>query len=85
VTVEHATVAAVIHPAVVKLQQGTEQLRQIAAERPPLVAHALLAGQRPQDVADALGWELTELRTAVGRWATALTESVPDDDIDDEP
>jgi hypothetical protein len=51
VTVEHAmltaTLTAVIHPAVVKLQRGTEQLRQIAASRPPLVAQAVLAGERP--------------------------------------
>jgi hypothetical protein len=39
----------VIHPAVVTLQQGTEKLRRIAAERPVLVAQALLDGQRPQD------------------------------------
>jgi hypothetical protein len=26
----------------------------------------------PQDVADALGWDLIELRTQVGRWATLL-------------
>jgi hypothetical protein len=40
VTVEHATVTAVIHPAVVKLRQGTELLHRIAAERPVLVAQA---------------------------------------------
>jgi hypothetical protein len=72
VTVEHATLTAVIHPAVLKLQQGTEALHKIAAERPVLVAQALLAGQRPQDVADALGWDVIELRTEVGRWATLL-------------
>jgi hypothetical protein len=33
-----------------------------------LVAQALLDGERPQDVADALGWGLIE----VGRWATLL-------------
>jgi hypothetical protein len=71
VTVEHAmltaTLTVVIHPAVVKLQRGTEQLRQLAASRPPLVAQAVLAGERPLDVARGAG--LGADRACAPRWA----------------
>lgn len=62
--------AAVLHPAVTRLAEGTALLRRIVADRPTLVAEALLGGATPEQVAEAVGLELTELRAAVSRWAT---------------
>ena len=59
----------VVHPAVVRLAEGTTVLRRIVADRPTLVAKALLGGATPEQVAGAVGLELVELRTAVSRWA----------------
>lgn len=69
---EHATAtgrATVVHPAVVRLAEGTAVLRQIVADRPTLVAKALLGGATPEQVAEAVGLDLIELRSAVSRWA----------------
>jgi len=59
-----------VHPAVTRLAQGTATLRRIVADRPTLVAEALLGGATPEQVAEAVGLELVELRAAVSRWAT---------------
>jgi hypothetical protein len=47
-------------------------LRRIEAQRPWLVAQVLLTGATPQQVVSVLGWELDELRFAIGRWASTL-------------
>lgn len=60
----------VVHPAVVRLAEGTATWRRIVADRPTLVAKALLGGATPEQVAEAVGLELAELRAAVSRWAT---------------
>lgn len=60
----------VVHPAVARLAEGTAVLRRIVADRPRLVAEALLGGAAPEQVAEAVGFDLLELRAAVGRWAT---------------
>jgi hypothetical protein len=61
----------VVHPAVVRLAEGTAVLRRIVADRPRLVADALLGGASPEQVAAAVGLDdLIEFRTAVGRWAS---------------
>jgi hypothetical protein len=64
----------IVHPAVVQLTQGTVVMRQIVADRPYLVAEALLGGATPEQVAEAVGLDLTDLRAAVGRWATRLRQ-----------
>jgi|SRR5215216_2028895 len=64
----------VAHPAVVRLAEGTAVLRRVTADRPVLVAEALLDGVMPQQVAEATGLDLDELRAAVGRWATRLKQ-----------
>jgi len=58
--------------ALAQLGVDAETLRRIEAQRPWLVAQALLTGATPQQVVAALGWELTELRFAIGRWAPTL-------------
>lgn len=35
---------------------------------------ALLSGTAPEDVAKACGMDMTDLRTAMGRWATVRRE-----------
>lgn len=60
----------VVHPAVVKLAEGTALLRRIVADRPRLVTGALLGGATPEQVAEAVGLDLIELRAVVSRWAT---------------
>jgi hypothetical protein len=64
----------IIHPAVVRLAEGTAAVRRVMAGRPELVAQALLGGATPEQVAAATGLDLIELRTAVGRWATRLRQ-----------
>jgi hypothetical protein len=61
-----------IHPAIARLSEGAELLKQIMADRPALVAAALLDGTTTVEIAAILGWELTELRLAVGCWAPEL-------------
>lgn len=61
-----------VHPAVARLGDGAETLSRIVADRPVLVATALLEGVPPTEVAAVLGWELTDLRMAVERWAPRL-------------
>lgn len=65
-----ATSGTVVYPAVVRLAEGTAVLRRIIADRPLLVAEALLGGATPEQVAEAVGLDLIELRAAVSRWAT---------------
>lgn len=60
-----------IHPAI-QLEMDAATLRRIEANRPWLVAQALLTGAPPEQVLDVLGWELDELRFAIGRWAPKL-------------
>lgn len=62
--------ATVVHPTVSRLAEGTALLRRIVADRPALVADALLGGATPEQVAQAVGLDLIELRAAVSRWAT---------------
>ena len=50
-------------------------LRRIVADRPTLVAEALLGGATPVQVAEAVGLDLTELRAAASRWATRQRQS----------
>ncbi|HET8643500.1 MAG TPA: hypothetical protein VFM37_16310 [Pseudonocardiaceae bacterium] len=69
-SVDRATNGTVVHPAVVRLAEGTAVLRRIVADRPGLVAEALLGGATPEQVAEALGLDLIELRAVVSRWAT---------------
>jgi hypothetical protein len=61
-----------VHPAVARLGEGAETLSRIVADRPALVAVALLDGVPPTEVAAVLGWDLTDLRLAVERWASRL-------------
>lgn len=61
-----------IHPAVARLGEGADLLSRIVADRPALVATALLDGVPLTEVAAVLGWDLTELRMAVARWAPRL-------------
>jgi hypothetical protein len=42
------------------------------ADRPWLVAQALLTGAIPEQVVAVLGWELSDLRFAIGRWEANL-------------
>ena len=69
-SVQPATNGTVVHPAVVRLAEGTTVLRRIVADRPTLVAEALLGGATPEQVAGAMELDLVELRAAVSRWAT---------------
>lgn len=62
---------AVMHPAVVKLAEGTALIAHIVADRPRLAISALLDGVPPQSVADAVGLDMIEFRPAIGRWASA--------------
>jgi hypothetical protein len=67
--------AAVMHPAVARLGEGADLLARIVADRPALVAAALLDGTTMTQVAAALGWEVAELRMAIGRWAGKLRKA----------
>ena len=60
--------------ALTQLGVDAQTLRRIDAQRPWLVARALLTGATPQQVLAALGWELDELRFAIGRWAPTLRD-----------
>ena len=64
-----------LHPAVARLREGVELQAQILADRPALVATALLGGSTIDEIAAVLGWELSELRMAVGRWASQLRKA----------
>jgi len=63
---------AKVHPTVARLGEGADLIARIMADRPALVATALLDGATLTQVAAALGWELDELRMAIGRWASKL-------------
>ena len=58
-----------------RLVEGTGVLRRIVADRPMLVSEALLGGASPEQVAEACGLELNELRATVGRWATRMRQA----------
>jgi|SRR5215470_1385293 len=58
--------------ALTQLGVDAAALRRLEARRPWLVARALLADATPQQVVAVLGWELDELRFAVGRWVPTL-------------
>jgi len=60
--------------ALAELGVDAETLRRIEGQRPWLVARALLTGATPQQVVAVLGWELDELRFAIGRWASTLRD-----------
>lgn len=64
----------VVHPAVTRLAEGTAAMRRVVADRPVLVAEALIAGVMPQQVAEAVGLGMDELRATVSRWATRLRQ-----------
>jgi len=64
-----------LHPAVTRLSEGVKLQEQIMADRLALVAAALLGGATVGEVATVLGWELPELRMAVGRWAPQLRKA----------
>jgi len=55
-----------------RLAMGAAAVRQFEADRPGLVAQALLTGATPEQVVEVLGWELAELRFAIGRWEANL-------------
>lgn|GEM_PF-6935835 len=57
-------------PALAQLAADQELYRQVLARRPALVVAALLDGALPEQVAEASGLTLTELRASVARWAT---------------
>ena len=67
--------APVVHPALTRLAEGKAVLRRIVADRPMLVAEALLGGATPEQVAQAVGLDLVELQTAVSRWAPRQLQS----------
>jgi hypothetical protein len=62
-------------PAIARLSEGARLEAQIMADRPALVAAALLDGATIGQIAAALGWELPELRLVVGRWAPKLARA----------
>jgi hypothetical protein len=71
------------NPALTRLAAGAAAVRRFEAERPWLVAQALLTGASPQQVVEVLGWELADLRFAIRRWASTLrgqSQLTPDDD-----
>jgi hypothetical protein len=51
---------------------GAAAVRRFEAERPWLVAQALLTGATPRQVVAVLGWELSDLRFTIRRWASQL-------------
>jgi hypothetical protein len=61
-----------VYSAMTQLAMGVAAVRRFEADRPWLVAQALLTGATPQQVVDVLGWELDELRFAIGRWVPRL-------------
>jgi len=61
-----------VHPAMARLGEGADVLARIMADRPALVAAALLGGATVAQIAAVLGWDMAELRMAVGRWALRL-------------
>ena len=64
-----------IPAAVAKLSDGARLIAQIMADRPALVAAALLDGATVAQIAAVLGWEFAELRMAVRRWAPQLRKA----------
>ena len=68
--IERARTGTVVHRAVVRLADDTAVIRHAYERRPTLVAEALLGGATPEQVAEAVGLDLFELRAAVSRWAT---------------
>jgi len=62
-------------PAITRLTEGVRLQEQIMADRPALVVAALLGGATVAQIAAVLGWELDELRMAVGRWAAQLARA----------
>jgi len=61
-----------VHAAVAQLAAGAAAVRRFELERPWLVAQALLAGATPEQVVEALGWDLADLRFAIRRWVSTL-------------
>jgi len=64
-----------LHPAIARLAEDARLQEQIVTNRPALVVAALLGGATVSKIAAVLGWELTELRMAVGRWAPQLRKA----------
>jgi len=62
-------------PAIAKLSEGARLQAQIMADRPALVIAALLGGVTAVEITAVLGWDLSELRLAVGRWAPQLRKA----------
>jgi hypothetical protein len=60
------------NPALAKLRMSAAAVRRFEADRPSLVAQALLIGATPEQVIDVLGWDLADLRFAIGRWEAKL-------------
>jgi hypothetical protein len=61
-----------VNPALTQLAAGAAAVRRFEAERPGLVVQALLTGVTPEQVVEVLGWELSDLRFAIGRWEANL-------------
>jgi len=61
-------------PALAQLGMGVAAVRRFEADRPWLVAQALLTGATREQVVEVLGWELADLRFTVGRWVSKLWE-----------
>jgi len=64
-----------IHPAIARLSEGANLQKQIVADRPALVAAALLGGATVSEIVVVLGGELDELRMAVRRWVPQLQQA----------
>jgi len=57
-----------------QLGRNAALVRRVEAERPWLVAQALLTGATPEQVVETLGWELSDLQFAFRRWVIKLRE-----------
>jgi hypothetical protein len=64
-----------VNPALTRLSGDTKLLARIMADRPALLATALLNGATAAQAAAVLGRELDELRMAAGRWAPKLRKA----------
>jgi len=67
--------ADLVRPSIARLRDDTATMLDMLTRRWPLVAEALLDGATPDQVAEATGLQLSDLRIGLTRWASIAVDT----------